>query len=308
MSRSGGSGLRSTSGCAPYHSFEVISCKRKMFVFKTSEPGFTLTELLITMAITGVIIGAIVSSFITQRKSYARQEQITAMLQSVRTAMDMMVREIRMTGYGVPTPLSTIDWVKDFTSNPQIIEGNPSKPREKPPDTITIASSFDATALSEDANKDDNTLKLESVKEFKKERTGALHPAKKVVFIGRNEYAVIDRISEIEKNTLHLKTKLQWSYPAGTSVELLKVITYKVDESEHELERDENIRVPPNPQPVAENIEDLQVEFDNDKNMITLILTGRTAKPDPGYTHPTKKDAYRRVELKSRIQLRNLGL
>jgi len=66
---------------------------------QNKECGFTLVELLIAMAITGVILGTVASTFITQRKSYALQEQITEMMQNARAAMETMTREIRMAGY-----------------------------------------------------------------------------------------------------------------------------------------------------------------------------------------------------------------
>ncbi len=45
------------------------------------------------------MLGAITTTFITQQKFYAAQEEITAMVQGTRAAMDMMSREIRMAGY-----------------------------------------------------------------------------------------------------------------------------------------------------------------------------------------------------------------
>ena len=63
------------------------------------ERGFTLIELLIAMAIGLVVITSISSAFISQRKTYAIQEQIAEMTQSARAAMDMIIREVRMAGY-----------------------------------------------------------------------------------------------------------------------------------------------------------------------------------------------------------------
>lgn len=63
------------------------------------EHGFTLIELLIAMTIALVVITSISSAFISQRKTYAVQEQISEMQQNARAAMDMMSREIRMAGY-----------------------------------------------------------------------------------------------------------------------------------------------------------------------------------------------------------------
>jgi len=66
---------------------------------KNKESGFTLIELLIAMTIGLIILGALSSTFIIQRKTYAIQEQTVEMVQTGRAAMDMMSREIRMAGY-----------------------------------------------------------------------------------------------------------------------------------------------------------------------------------------------------------------
>ncbi|MEA3416823.1 MAG: prepilin-type N-terminal cleavage/methylation domain-containing protein [Thermodesulfobacteriota bacterium] len=66
---------------------------------KNKESGFTLVELLIAMTIGLIILTALSSTFLMQRKIYDVQEQIVEMVQTARAAMDMMSREIRMAGY-----------------------------------------------------------------------------------------------------------------------------------------------------------------------------------------------------------------
>ncbi|MBC8200268.1 MAG: prepilin-type N-terminal cleavage/methylation domain-containing protein [Desulfobacteraceae bacterium] len=66
---------------------------------KNREGGFTLVELLIAMTIGLIILAALSSTFLMQRKIYDVQEQIVEMVQTARAAMDMMTREIRMAGY-----------------------------------------------------------------------------------------------------------------------------------------------------------------------------------------------------------------
>jgi prepilin-type N-terminal cleavage/methylation domain-containing protein len=291
------------------------------WVSRDAQHGFTLTELLITMAISGVIMGAIVSTFIVQRRSYAMQEQITEMVQNVRTAMDMMVREVRMAGYGVPkSQLSTwVDWVEGFTSNPHVTA------QDSKPVKLSFATCFEVAQLSEAASAGTTTLKLnldsDGMKKFVDD-AGKVKKAKKVLYIGRNENAVIIEASASDKKltidtdptTKDTLEGLRWSYPIGTPVELLAVITYDIEivkEGGKErvarttLRRDENTGG--GAQPLAENIENLQVTLAG--NALTLSLTGRTTREDPSYTHPTKNDDhYRRLDLSSRVRLRNLGL
>ncbi len=60
--------------------------------------GFTLLELLIAMAITGIVMAAVYSASKTQQDSYIAQEEVATMQQNVRSAMYYMEREIRMAG------------------------------------------------------------------------------------------------------------------------------------------------------------------------------------------------------------------
>ena len=62
------------------------------------EKGFTLIEILIAMAITGIIAAAIFTAYQSQQTSYITQENVAAMQQNLRAGLDIMIREIRMAG------------------------------------------------------------------------------------------------------------------------------------------------------------------------------------------------------------------
>ncbi len=86
--------------------------------------GFTITELLVAMVISGIVMAGIYTTYYTQQKSYATQEQVVAMQQNLRAATYFMEREIRMAGCdptqnanaGVATANSnTINFTLDIT-------------------------------------------------------------------------------------------------------------------------------------------------------------------------------------------------
>ena len=118
--------------------------------------GFALVEVLIAMAIGGILLGAIVSTFILQSKSYDVQEQMTEMVQTARAAMDMIGREVRMAGYdptgagfeGIPYHGAQLQLLADLRgANPtDPPDGDTNDPNED------ITYTYDAKNLQIDRN------------------------------------------------------------------------------------------------------------------------------------------------------------
>lgn len=75
-----------------------IKLKQRFISFRILNQGFTLVELIVAMAVSLLVIGAIGSTFLSQNKSYLAQEEVAAMQQNLRAAMFYMQREIRMAG------------------------------------------------------------------------------------------------------------------------------------------------------------------------------------------------------------------
>ncbi len=64
-----------------------------------SSGGFTLVEIMLALLISGIIMVAVITVFISQQRTYLAQEQVVEMQQNIRAALNMMEREIRMAGY-----------------------------------------------------------------------------------------------------------------------------------------------------------------------------------------------------------------
>ena len=62
------------------------------------ESGFSLVELLVSIAIVGVVAAAIYAIFFTSNRTYITQEEVVDAQQRARIAMDFMTRDIRMAG------------------------------------------------------------------------------------------------------------------------------------------------------------------------------------------------------------------
>jgi type IV pilus assembly protein PilW len=66
---------------------------------KSREGGFTFINLLVAIALSAIVLSVITITFISQSQSYDVQEQVVEMQQNVRTAMDLITREVRMAGF-----------------------------------------------------------------------------------------------------------------------------------------------------------------------------------------------------------------
>jgi len=65
----------------------------------TKAHGFTLVEVLISLAAGSILLSAVVSILVLQQQSYDVQDQAAEMVQTTRAALDMIAREIRMAGF-----------------------------------------------------------------------------------------------------------------------------------------------------------------------------------------------------------------
>lgn len=64
-----------------------------------AQRGFTLVELMVALAIAGVVMVAVVTTFRFQQAGYVAQEEVVVMQQNLRAAMSQITRELRMAGY-----------------------------------------------------------------------------------------------------------------------------------------------------------------------------------------------------------------
>jgi prepilin-type N-terminal cleavage/methylation domain-containing protein len=71
-----------------------------------NKKGITLIELLVALVIAAITLAGIYRVFISQTKTYAIQDQVVEVQQSVRSAMDIILRDLRMTGFDDDNPNS----------------------------------------------------------------------------------------------------------------------------------------------------------------------------------------------------------
>lgn len=275
--------------------------------------GLTLIEVLVSLVLSSILIAVLYRVFMAQHRTYAVQEQVVDMQQNIRVAVNRMVREIRMAGFGhVSDVLSQAGGVNGFTD---VITPNDN--------SVTVVGGLRRiSALAADAigGQDQVTLTSETdASEF----AGMVHRFISIGGIESNTVKSIVGARLILDRPLMLTHRI--SDKDGTP---LIVPIFKIHAVTYGIRNDEGVPVLfrnlyPNTErsrreTVAENIENLQFEYfdangdrlplpiaDREKiRMIRVTVRARTKM----FTHDVKAgDGFQRRTISSNIHLRNMG-
>jgi len=99
----------------------------------SNRKGVTLIELLVVLVLAAITMAGIYRVFISQTKTYAVQDQVMEVQQSVRGAMEILLRDLRMTGFDddnpnsdvvITTPLATPVQASDITISYEYYDRN----------------------------------------------------------------------------------------------------------------------------------------------------------------------------------------
>ena len=286
------------------------------------QDGVTLIELVIALAISGVLIAGIYRMFIHQQKSYATQEQVADMQQNVRIAINRMLREIRMAGYGgkndnvggvndIITKFGNVNtYANIITPENNVIQVGITH------DRITVVAAYDQIGtLKVNANAGDATI---TVNYLNGSPFTSQNPKKKYLCLnGQNNYEI--DINSVAGDQVPLKAgvTLLESHLNNEPVFLVKAVTYGLKKSVGVpiLYRNENTGG--GAQPVADYIENLQflytlvdgtqTDSPGDPKLIrgvTVNITARTEGKDPELAKVG--DGYRRRTVTTYIDMRNI--
>lgn len=269
--------------------------------------GVTLIELLIALVISALLIAALYRTFIGQQKTYVVQEQVVDTQQNVRVAINKMMRDIRMAGFGgVGDVLSQVGGVNGFTD---VIAPNAN--------SITIVGGFrQVSTLAAEAAGGQSQVTLASAADAS-QFDGAAH---RFISIGGTESNIVSSRAGATltlSNPLKLTQKITDKLGNPVSVPIFKIqaITYLcgVSDGKPVLQRNENTGG--GPQPLAENIENIQFEYFDANGALTVnpanirmvraTVTARTDRSDPDFK---SGDGVRRRTIASNIYVRNMGL
>jgi len=75
---------------------------------RLNQNGITLIELLVAFMICAIVVGGTYRVFVAQTRAYTVQDQVVEVQQNIRSAMEILLRDLRMAGYYDDGPTSKV--------------------------------------------------------------------------------------------------------------------------------------------------------------------------------------------------------
>jgi prepilin-type N-terminal cleavage/methylation domain-containing protein len=246
-----------------------------------SDKGYTIVEMLIGMAIVGIVVAGIYNLVISSSRTYLAQNAIVEMQSDGRAAMDFMARELRQ-AFDNPTD-PTDDLTRSTTTT-----ANDTIRFERVEDTGYSSGGNSATTLRD-------TRKSWAAGGFVPSSTSSF-AVRIISGTGRGQVRTISNNSSTQ-----LTLSQAWgTIPDATSVYAITITKWftRTSPSDNVLRyRIGTINAAPNP--LAENITSHSFSQPS-PNTLRITLTARTSSPDPN----TKQ--YRYYTLTEDVSIRNM--
>ena len=276
-------------------------------IFK-KDKGITLIELMVALVIGGFLLAATYRTFISQQKTFVVQEQVVDMQQNVRAAINRMMTELRMSGFGNVSMVLPVTFTTG-TFNNVLNLNTPAA------GALTIVSASGGTStLTGEVGVGQTQVTVTTLTDA---QGNALFDTgnRKYISIGGLEGHKIKSIDSGTKTITLDGSSLTFYHPVGTPVYTIRALSYQVASVNGipTLLRNENMG--DGAQPQADNIENLQFTYlaadgnptanPADIRIVRVSLTARAERQDPDLNNG---DGYRRRQIASNIHLKNMGI
>lgn len=166
---------------------------------KTGQTGFSLVEILVAMALMGVVMTAIYNLYLGTERSADTQDRIADVQQNVRYAMDQVARDIRMGGFAMPAT----QWA---------VEAGPSEPTAGSPFTIKTGTiSEKVLRVSQDFTSPGSAATVQTVDIDSEEMAGLFAKDELVRIITRDtqEERIKDAVLTLTEKPVGTQVKLR---------------------------------------------------------------------------------------------------
>ncbi len=214
------------------------SIERRRRSLAVQEPrGFTLVEIMMAIVVTGIIVGAGFGVLIASEKATRTSGQVVDAQQSVRLAMELLSRDVKLAGYGwqvgtqvgnCVTPTGTPVPIVPLDQTPAGPDTGPDQVRMVVPMTNTqVAGGAAPWTLSATTLPAFNTLQLQPGAVAAMQQAGLLTTSN-TISINGGYTAQVTGLSGANGLMLATAAPIHITFPANAQVYLLQCIQYSV--------------------------------------------------------------------------------
>ncbi len=216
----------------------------------TETQGYSLIELLIALAIAGLIGGAILGVYRVSQDTYIRASSLEAAQTGARAGLDRMAGELRLIGSY---------WVGANGAGNAITAASPTSITFMANvDDSSVINGVEATASSF-PSADSVVLSIsgtDTADAFKVYANSALND---YIYVANGGTREVKQINSIGGNTLTLASNLSSIYPTGSLVRDVKTITYTRNTGNNTLTRTQGGDTTPDP--IIDNVTNLTFTY-----------------------------------------------
>jgi type IV pilus assembly protein PilW len=244
------------------------------------EAGMTLVEVMIAMSITIIILAAAFTTLIVTEKMTRANDKVVETQQNVRTAMDILARDIKFAGYGMNGPVGNNCRVGRVATNNAAalvpwdkVPGGP----DNGPDEISLATavgSFGGTPWrlasavgTTGTGFNQITLNSGAVAEMQNQAGGVLNGAF-VTVAGLATGTVLSTSGDTITFTQPISPPA--SFGVGASAYLLQCVTYTIGNTTAACAGGNAPCLRRNGVPITDGVEDIQFEYACDGCVATI--------------------------------------
>lgn len=262
-------------------------------VSRRSEAGYSLVEVMAALVILSIALTAVFATFISQQRSFTVQNRVAEMQQNLRQAAEYMSRDIRVAGYGIPGNITIPNNL--VAAGVTSIRSFYPKDNTTGPDQIYLLYFFD---MDDNQRSTWNTATMASgAGTVTVDNTGGFLSTGELVIVTDGVNAQLFETISKTANALNFggvtfpgtasNTYLPGSPPpAMSTVAKARFVRYFIDSTTDPahptLMVDRMAGLPP--QPVADDIEDLQLSYGLDTSGGGAVTAWRNRLGDPVLT------------------------
>jgi prepilin-type N-terminal cleavage/methylation domain-containing protein len=258
---------------------KVLTHKKYSIIFLCN--GFTIVELMVAIALGLVITAISYATFISVQRSVTSQDQISEMQSTTMISLDLLSRDIKEAGFGVP------EFFRDINGQERVVEYQNNTGAFGSDKLHLIGAYRQLAELSSSTQIGDYGITVKYLDNVLSKFD--LSTRKNLSIMGLQNFTIsrLDNIDDEHDHLIFNGSALNKNFPQGAPVFLVENVFYTVND-QNKFIKNGCIDMPTLNYTIAENVDNMQIvgidqNRDNKFERLRVFLLSKTEKSDLNY-------------------------